>query len=168
MKKESSRRASNYQIRFVESAKEFQGLLEVFREVFDWEESEFPDSTYLTNLLGNPPFLVLDAKAEDKIVGGLTAYLLPGYQTKKSSIFIYDLGVTTNFQRQRIGKSLIDKLLDYAKKIRYRMFLSIQSWRIMKMLWPFTKKLALTIKQKLSNIPMTAEKVSREFVNDYQ
>ena len=115
MKKESSRRASNYQIRFVESAKEFQGLLEVFREVFDWEESEFPDSSYLTNLLGNPQFLVLDAKAEDKIVGGLTAYLLPGYQTKKSSIFIYDLGVTTNFQRQRIGKSLIDKLLDYAK-----------------------------------------------------
>lgn len=113
--KKSSRRASNYQIHFVESAEEFQGLLKVFREVFDWEESEFPDSSYLTNLLGNPQFLVLDAKAEDKIVGGLTAYLLPGYQTKKSSIFIYDLGVATNFQRQGIGKSLIDKLLDYAK-----------------------------------------------------
>ena len=61
---------------------------------------------------------MLVAKAEDKIVGGLTAYVLPGYQTKKSSIFIYDLGVATSFQRQRIGKSLIDKLLDYAKKHR--------------------------------------------------
>ena len=157
MKKESSRRASNCEIRFVESAEEFQGLLEVFREVFDWEETEFPDSSYLANLLENPQLLVLIAKAEDKIVGGLTAYLLPGYQTKKSSIFIYDLGVTTNFQRQRIGKSLIDKLLDYAKNIGYRMFLSIQSWRIMKMLWPFTKRLALTVKQKLSNTLMTAE-----------
>ena len=157
MKKESSRRASNCEIRFIESAEEFQGLLEVFREVFDWEKSEFPDSSYLSNLLENPQLLVLIAKAEDKIVGGLTAYVLPGYQTKKSSIFIYDLGVTTNFQRQGIGKSLIDKLLDYAKKIRYRMFLSIQSWRIMKMLWPFTKKLALTVKQKSSNILMTAE-----------
>jgi possible acetyltransferase len=58
---------------------------------------------------------VLIAKVEDKIVGGLTAYVLPGYQTKKSSIFIYDLGVATSFQRQGIGKSLIDKLLDYAK-----------------------------------------------------
>ena len=116
MKKESSRGASNYQIHFVKSAEEFQGLLEVFREVFDWEESEFPDSSYFANLLENPQLLVLIAKAEDKIVGGLTAYVLPGYQTKKSSIFIYDLGVATNFQRQGIGKSLIDKLLDYAKK----------------------------------------------------
>lgn len=115
MKKESSRRASNYQIHFVESAEEFQGLLEVFREVFDWEESEFSDSSYLANLMGNPQFLVLVAMVEDKIVRGLTAYLLPGYQTKKSSIFIYDLGVATSFQRQGIGKSLIDKLLDYAK-----------------------------------------------------
>lgn len=114
--KKSSRRASNYQIHFVESAEEFQGLLKVFREVFDWEESEFSDSSYLANLLENPQFLLLVAKAEDKIVGGLTAYLLPGYQTKKSSIFIYDLGVETNFQRQGIGKSLIDKVLDYAKK----------------------------------------------------
>lgn len=155
--KKSSRRASNYQIHFVESAEEFQGLLKVFREVFDWEESEFPNSSYLSNLLENPQLLVLIAKAEDKMVGGLTAYLLPGYQTKKSSIFIYDLGVTTNFQRQRIGKSLIDKLLDYAKKIRYRMFLSIQSWRIMKMLWLFTKKRPLIVKSKLSNTPMTAD-----------
>lgn len=116
MKKESSRRASNCEIRFVESAEEFQGLLEVFREVFDWEETEFPDSSYLANLLENPQLLVLIAKAEDKIIGGLTAYVLPGYQTKKSSIFIYDLGVATSFQRQGIGKSLIDKLLDYAKK----------------------------------------------------
>ena len=157
MKKESSRGASNYQIHFVKSAEEFQGLLEVFREVFDWEESEFPDSSYFANLLENPQLLVLIAKAEDKIVGGLTAYVLPGYQTKKSSIFIYDLGVATSFQWQGIGKSLIDKLIDYAKNIRYRMFLWIQIWRIMKMLWHFTKRLALTVKQKSSNILMTAE-----------
>lgn len=115
MKKESGRRASNYQIHFVESAEEFQGLLKVFREVFDWEESEFPDFSYLANLLENPQFLVLVAKVENQIIGGLTAYVLPDYQTKKSSIFIYDLGVATSFQRQGIGKSLIDKLLDYAK-----------------------------------------------------
>ncbi len=116
MKKESSRGASNYQIHFVKSVEEFQVLLEVFREVFDWEESEFPDSSYLANLLGNPQFLVPVAMVENQIIGGLTAYLLPSYQTKKSSLFIYDLGVATNFQRQGIGKSLIDKLLDYAKK----------------------------------------------------
>lgn len=116
MKKESSRKASNCEIHFVESAKEFQGLLEVFREVFDWEESEFSDSSYLANLMGNPQFLVLVAMVENQIIGGLTAYLLPSYQTKRSSLFIYDLGVETNFQRQGIGKSLIDKLLDYAKK----------------------------------------------------
>ena len=157
MKKERGRRAINCEIRFVESAEEFQGILEVFREVFDWEKPDFPDSSYLANVLGNPHFLVFVAKAEGKIIGGLTAYILPSYQTRKSSIFIYDLGVATNFQRQGIGKSLIDKLLDYAKKIRYRMFLSIQSWRIMKMLWPFTKRRALTVKQKSSNILMTAE-----------
>ena len=59
---------------------------------------------------------MLVAKAENQIVGGLTAYVLPGYQAKKPSIFIYDLGIATNFQWQGIGKSLIDKLLDYAKK----------------------------------------------------
>ena len=115
MKKESSRGASNCHIHFVENMEEFQDLLEVFREVFDWEESEFPDSSHLSNLLGNPYFLVLVAKAENQIVGGLTAYVLPGYQIKKSSIFIYDLGVATSFQRQGIGKKLLDSLLDYAK-----------------------------------------------------
>ena len=115
MKKERGRRAINCEIRFVESAEEFQGILEVFREVFDWEKPDFPDSSYLANVLGNPHFLVFVAKAEGKFIGGLTAYILPSYQTRKSSIFIYDLGVATNFQRQGIGKSLIDKLLDYAK-----------------------------------------------------
>lgn len=115
MKKESSRRVSNCEVRFIESAEEFQGLLEVFREVFDWEESEFPDSSYFSNLLENRHFLVLVAKAEGKIIGGLTAYVLPSYQIKKSSIFIYDLGVATSFQRQGIGKKLLDRLLDYAK-----------------------------------------------------
>ena len=45
----------------------------------------------------------------------MTAHILPNYERCKSSIYIYDLAVKESFQKQGIGKSLINYLLEYGK-----------------------------------------------------
>ena len=89
--------------------KDFREMLNVFEEVFEWEEKSKVDDNYISNILKNPNFLVLVAKIDNKVVGGLTAHILPNYGTGKSMIYIYDLGVKTNFQKRGIGKKLIQK-----------------------------------------------------------
>ena len=86
----------------------------VFAEVFEWEDNVVDDN-YLTDSLNNKNFLVFIAKIDDKIVGGMTAHILPNYERCKSSIYIYDLAVKESFQKQGIGKSLINYLLEYGK-----------------------------------------------------
>ena len=98
------------------NVKDFREMLDVFEEVFEWEEKSKVDDNYISNILKNDNFLVLVAKKHNKVVGGLTAHILPNYETGKSMIYIYDLGVKTSFQNRGIGKKLIQYLIDYAKE----------------------------------------------------
>ena len=102
------------QISVVDNMSEFKELLELFAEVFEWEDNVVDDN-YLTDSLNNKNFLVFIAKIDDKIVGGMTAHILPNYERCKSSRYIYDLVVRESFQKQGIGKSLINYLLEYGK-----------------------------------------------------
>jgi aminoglycoside 3-N-acetyltransferase I len=75
-----------------------------------------PDETYLSALLQNEIFFAVVAKIENRIVGGLTVYMLDQYYSKKSLAYIYDLAVLTEYQRKGIGKSLIGFVNDCCKK----------------------------------------------------
>ncbi len=59
--------------------------------------------------------LVVVAKVGNEVVGGLTAYVLPGYEVARPSVYVHDLGVKKSFQGQGVGKSLIGHLMDHAK-----------------------------------------------------
>ncbi len=110
------RTGEKVKINFIDdNINEFKDLLKVFKEVFEWEEDNTRNTDYLAGLLKNENFLALSAKLDDKVVGGLTAYILPSYETCKSSIYIYDIAVKESFQNRGIGKALIEYLLDYAR-----------------------------------------------------
>ncbi len=95
---------------------EFLGLIEVFEESFEMNNFSKPDTKYLQNVLAKPDFLVLAAIRDQRVLGGLTVYILDQYYSNKPLAYIYDLAISKNFQRMGIGKALIQYLKDYCKE----------------------------------------------------
>jgi aminoglycoside 3-N-acetyltransferase I len=95
---------------------EFIELINVFAEVFEMENFSKTDKNYLQRILSKPDFLVLIVKSNNKVVGGLTVYLLDQYYSTKPLAYIYDLGILKEFQHQGIGKMLVGNLIHHCKE----------------------------------------------------
>lgn len=95
---------------------DFAELINVFADVFERENFTKPNVTYLETVLANRNFLTLVAKTDTRVLGGLTAYILHQYYSEKRLVYIYDLAVLKQFQRQGIGKALIHHLINYCKE----------------------------------------------------
>jgi aminoglycoside 3-N-acetyltransferase I len=93
---------------------EFRTLIEIFKDVFENKE-QIPDNEHLFNLLSNPYFMVFVVKLNEKVVGGLTIYILNRYISIKPIAYIYDVGVSPDFQSQGLGKALIAEVCKYCK-----------------------------------------------------
>lgn len=98
-----------------ENLTDFIDLVRLFEIVFEMKDFKMPDSKHLENLLSRSDFEVFVAKSSDKVVGGLTTYVLEQYYCKKPLAYIFDLAVETNLQRQGIGKKLVKVTNDYYK-----------------------------------------------------
>lgn len=96
---------------------QFKELILLFENVFEMEGFNMPTQSYLQHLLGKDSFLVFVAILDGMVVGGLTSYTLPQYYSPLPQVYIYDLAVKTEFQRNGIGKKLISGITDYCKKI---------------------------------------------------
>lgn len=90
--------------------------VEVARQLFQlmalvFEEPPAPLSdAYLTRLLDRSDFWALAAFAGDDLIGGLTAHTLPMTRSESSEIFIYDIAIRPDRQRQGVGRQLISSL----------------------------------------------------------
>ena len=84
----------------------FNELVRLFEVVFEMKDFVIPDTKHLQMVLGRNDFFVFIAILEDKVVGGLTTYVLEQYYSKKPLAYIYDLAVDINLQRQGIWKKL--------------------------------------------------------------
>jgi aminoglycoside 3-N-acetyltransferase I len=93
---------------------DFRNLVEIFKEVFENEEP-ISDNEHLGKLLSNPDFKVFVLRKNDKVIGGLTIYILHRYYGNKPVAYIYDVGVTPEFQGQGLGKALIVEVCKYCK-----------------------------------------------------
>ena len=78
--------------------------------VFDEDASATLSDEYLDRLLGRPEFWALAALRGDDVLGGLTAHTLPMTRAEVSELFIYDLAVRPEFQRQGVGRALVAAL----------------------------------------------------------
>lgn len=89
-------------------------LLQVYEAAFEWQNYNLPDDKYLNQLLNKEDHLVLVALVNGEVVGGLTAYILYGYEVPVPFIYIYDLAVKQMCRGKGIGSGLINALKAYA------------------------------------------------------
>jgi aminoglycoside 3-N-acetyltransferase I len=92
----------------------FEELLWLFNQVFEEGLESLPDHAYLEQLLANPGFHVFTAMEGSKVVGGITAYEMPGYYRAKPELYIYDMAVAVALHNRGIGKQLIAALKAFA------------------------------------------------------
>lgn len=95
----------------------FAQLLELFAVVFDDAPSyrhARPSAAYADKLLGSDGFFALVARADDEVVGALTAYELVKYEQERSEIYIYDLAVQEAHRRRGVATQLIRALQELA------------------------------------------------------
>ena len=93
---------------------DFRDLVKIFKDVFENEE-QISEKMQLTKLLCNPDFMAFVVKQNNKIVGGLTIYILQRYYGAKPVAYIYDVGVSPDFQGKGLGRSLIAEVCKYCK-----------------------------------------------------
>lgn len=99
-------------IKMLTEIHEIQDLMKVFALAF---ESEYQtDDTYLENMLENNSTILIGAFGLTDIIGGLVAFEIHPIHGKKE-IYIYDIAVHPDYQKQKIGTHLIDYLKDEAK-----------------------------------------------------
>lgn len=94
---------------------DFSRLLQIFKSVFE-HEHELPEEGYLRNLLSNPGFMAFVVRVNNRVVGGLTLYVLNGYYITAPLAYVYDVGVQPSFQGKGLGKKLIREVCEYCKQ----------------------------------------------------
>ncbi|WP_448700245.1 GNAT family N-acetyltransferase [Mucilaginibacter sp. AW1-3] len=93
-----------------------QQLFILLQEVFGIENPIKVSDSYVDKLLSNTNFVALAAIYQSEVVGGLTAYRLPMYDKEEEELFIYDIAVRPAFQRNGIGKQLINAAKQFCRK----------------------------------------------------
>ena len=97
----------------------FRELLNVFAEAFnehDMYMSQQPSDKYLSHLLQKDHFITLVAMSENKIIGGLVAYVLEKFEQERSEVYIYDIAVLDDYRRQGVATQLIQSLREIVKE----------------------------------------------------
>jgi len=95
----------------------FKSVILLFRDVFEMKDFHIPDDKHLLHLLKNKDFIVLGALKRDEVIGGLTAYILHQYYTPNPLIYVYDLAVATDYQRNGIGRMLMAAIIEHGKSL---------------------------------------------------
>jgi len=91
-------------------------LFKVLQEVFEEEKTGEVSEGHIIRLLNNSAFVCLVAIYKNEVIGGLTAYDLPMYNSEKPELFIYDIAIKPHFQRLGFGKELMNVIKDYCAK----------------------------------------------------
>lgn len=95
-------------------------LLDVYEEAFELAGYVKPSSVYLDQLLRHPAMQFWVATQERKVIGGLTALILPSVYFPAAEVYIYDLAVKIDHQRQGVGTLLLQELKSHCKKAGVR------------------------------------------------
>jgi aminoglycoside 3-N-acetyltransferase I len=91
-------------------------LFTLMAEVFEEDHRELDDA-YIEGLLRRADFWVIAAFADDELIGGVTAHTLPMTRSRSSELFIYDVAVRPDHQREGAGRELLAALREQAAAI---------------------------------------------------
>lgn len=95
-------------------------LIKVYEIVSEMKDFTLPEAPYLQGLLEKETMIFYAALLDEKVVGGLTAHVLPSTYFPSSEVYIYDLAVQTEFQRKGIGGQLINSLKEYCASLQLK------------------------------------------------
>ncbi len=73
-----------------------RSMLSMFGQAFDdipTYTADQPSTPYLADLLSSDTFVALAAFVDDRVIGGLAAYVLPKFEQPRREIYVYDLAV---------------------------------------------------------------------------
>ncbi len=99
----------------------FIDLIKVYEDAFEMQNFTLPASEHLQSMLEKDSVIIYVALADEKVVGGLTAHIiLPSTHFASSEMYIFDLAVGTNWQRQGIGRKLMAGLQQYCAEHGYQ------------------------------------------------
>jgi aminoglycoside 3-N-acetyltransferase I len=101
----------------VEAARDLNAL---YADAFADHETyrrDHPDDAWLARQLAKDAIILLVARIDGRIVGGLTAYELPKFEAARSEIYLYDLAVCANVRRRGVATALITELQHIAADI---------------------------------------------------
>jgi aminoglycoside 3-N-acetyltransferase I len=90
-----------------------RALFSMMAEVFE-EECEVLSDAYIDRLLAREEFWAIAALDGDRVIGGITAHTLPMTRAETSELFIYDVAVRSDHQRQGVGRQLVGELRQLA------------------------------------------------------
>jgi aminoglycoside 3-N-acetyltransferase I len=93
-----------------------RALFAVMAEAFEEDRQEIGDD-HIDRLLSRDDFWAIAAVSGDEVIGGLTAHTLPMTRDTTSEIFIYDLAVRRDHQRQGVGRDLVAHLRQQATAV---------------------------------------------------
>lgn len=94
----------------------FMEVIKLFVVVFERENFSMPDSNHLEKLLKKDDFFVFCAMIDSKVIGGITIYVQEQYYSTKPLAYIYDLAIDNEYQRQGIGRKIIDHINSFCKE----------------------------------------------------
>ena len=94
-----------------------RSLFTLMAQVFA-EHCEPLNDRYLERLLRRDEFWAVAAFADQEMIGGITAHVLPMTRAESSELFIYDLAVRREYQRQGVGRQLITAICEQAWDLR--------------------------------------------------
>ncbi len=109
----------SYKLLSVTDVPRLKELLQVFGEAFEdlpTYQGAVPSDAYLESLLGQSHFVALVALDEDRVIGGLAAYVLDKFEQERKEVYIYDLAVASRYRRQGIATGLINNLKRIARE----------------------------------------------------
>lgn len=94
-------------------------LNRLFGRAFDDAETygaRPPDDAYLQELLAAEHIVVLVAEDAGVVQGGLVAYELDKFESRRKEVYIYDLAVESAHRRKGLATALIDALARHARE----------------------------------------------------
>ena len=89
-------------------------VTQVMAQVFEEGTGSTPEQ--VAKLLSDERCWLFGAFADDEPVGGLSAHVLPMTRQHGAELFVYDIAVAVVFQRQGIGRQLMQAAVDAASQ----------------------------------------------------
>jgi aminoglycoside 3-N-acetyltransferase I len=90
-----------------------QSVFSVMASVFE-ECVPSASREHVAALLGRSDFFVIAGFFNGKPIAGLTAFLLPLTRTETMELFVYDIAVAPGYQRQGVGRRLMQEVRNLA------------------------------------------------------